>query len=70
MGVHEGQGQLGRATKDLLRRWIELKAGWNDTNAKQFEENVIVPIEIEVRNASAAMAQIATVLNNAKRDCQ
>ncbi len=70
MGVHEGQGQLSRATKDLLRRWADLKGGWNDANARSFEESVLIPIESEVRSASAAMATMATLLNNAKRDCQ
>jgi hypothetical protein len=31
---------------------------------------VLVPLEIEVRNASAAMAHMALILNTAKRDCQ
>ena len=70
MGVHEGQGQLSRATKDLIRRWAELKGVWTDTNAKHFEESVLVPIETEVRNASSAMAHMAMTLNNARRDCQ
>ena len=70
MGVHEGQGQLSRATKDLLRHWAALKGVWTDANAKRFEENVLVPLETEVRSASAAMAHMATVLNTARRDCQ
>jgi hypothetical protein len=70
MGVHEGQGQLSRATKDLVRHWAELKGVWNDANAKRFEESVLVPLETEVRNASAAMAHMAMILNSAKRDCQ
>ena len=70
MGVHEGQGQLSRATKDLVRRWAELKGVWTDANAKRFEEAVLVPIEMEVKNASASMAHMAMVLNSARRDCQ
>jgi hypothetical protein len=70
MGVHEGQGQLSRATKDLVRHWNDLKAVWHDANAKRFEETVLAPIEIEVKNASAAMAHMAQLLSNAKRDCQ
>jgi hypothetical protein len=70
MGVHEGQGQLSRATKDLMRHWTELKSVWTDANAGRFEEAVLVPLGTEVRNASAAMAHMAVVLNNAKRDCQ
>lgn len=70
MGVHEGQGQLSRATKDLVRRWAELKGVWQDANAKRFEETVLTPIEAEVRNASSAMAHMAMLLNGAKRDCQ
>ncbi len=70
MGVHEGQGQLSRATKDLMRHWAGLKGVWTDANAKRFEEDVLVPLEIEVRNASAAMAHMATILSTARRDCQ
>jgi hypothetical protein len=70
MGVHEGQGQLSRATKDLIRHWTELKSVWMDANAARFEETVLAPIESEVRNASAAMAHMAMLLNTARRDCQ
>lgn len=70
MGVHEGQGQLSRATKDLVRHWAELRGVWTDANARRFEETVLRPIETEVRNASAAMAQMAATLSSAKRDCQ
>jgi hypothetical protein len=70
MGVHEGQGQLSRATKDLIRHWRELKSVWTDANADRLEESLIAPIDAEVRNASAAMAHMAMLLNTAKRDCQ
>ena len=70
MGVHEGQGQLSRATKDLLRHWVGLKSVWTDANAKRFEEQVVSHLEIEVRGASAAMAHMAMVLATARRDCQ
>ena len=70
MGVHEGQGQLSRATKDLVRKWAELKGVWTDANAKRFEEAILVPVETEVRNASAAMAHMAMLLGTARRDCQ
>ena len=70
MGVHEGQGQLSRATKDLIRQWAGLKTVWTDANAKRFEENVIAQLELEVRGASAAMAHMSMVLASAKRDCQ
>lgn len=70
MGVHEGQGQLSRATKDLIRHWLELKGVWTDANARKFEETVLVPIESEVKSATAAMAHMAMLLSSARRDCQ
>jgi hypothetical protein len=70
MGVHEGQGQLSRATKDLIRHWTELKSVWTDANAARFEESVLIPIETEVKNAGAAMAHMAMLLSSARRDCQ
>ena len=70
MGVHEGQGQISRAMKDLGRNWTELKTVWTDANARRFEEAVLVPLEMEVKNASAAMAHMAMLLGTARRDCQ
>ena len=70
MGVHEGQGQLARATKDLLRHWAGVKTVCTDANAKRFEENVVQQLELEVRGASAAMAHMSMVLASARRDCQ
>lgn len=70
MGVHEGQGQLARATKDLHRHWAALKTVWSDANARRFEENVVAQLDIEVRGASAAMAHMSMVLASARRDCQ
>ena len=70
MGVYEGQGQLARAMKDLLMRWAEAKSHWDDANSAQVEKTLLEPLELDVRNATAAMAQMAQMLQQARRDCE
>jgi hypothetical protein len=70
MGVYEGQGQLARAMKDLLARWAEAKSNWDDANSAQIEKSLLEPLELDVRNATAAMTQMAQMLQQAERDCE
>jgi len=70
MGVYEGQGQLARAMKDLLARWAEAKSNWDDANSAQIEKSLLEPLELDVRNAMAAMTQMAQMLQQAERDCE
>ena len=70
MGVHEGRGQLGKAIKDLNRKWLETKGSWDDSTSDSFEKRHVLPIERDLRTAIAAMDQIAIQLSNARRDCE
>ncbi len=70
MGVHEGRGQLSRAIKDLLLRWNEAKGSWDDVVSKNFEDNFLVPLEMELRNAAAAMDHAGQILHQVRRDCE
>ena len=70
MGVYEGRGQLNKALKDLLNRWIETKSSWDDIRRRQFEETYLIPLEADVRNAVSAMDHMAAILSQIRRDCQ
>lgn len=70
MGVYEGRGQLAKAFKNLMLKWMETKSSWDDVASKHFEEKFIVPTELDLKNAAGAMDHIAVVLSNIRRDCQ
>lgn len=70
MGVYEGRGQLSKAMKNLLLRWVETKSNWDDAASKHFEEKFLTPLELDLKNAASAMDHMAGVLSNVRRDCQ
>jgi hypothetical protein len=69
MGVYEGRGQLTKAFKALMLHWHETRMSWDDAQAKRFEENVLVPLQMDLRQAESAMDHMATLLHQAKHDC-
>ena len=70
MGVYEGRGQLSKALKNLMLRWMETKSDWDDAASQHFEERFIVPLEMDLKNAVGAMDHMAAVLASVRRDCQ
>ena len=69
MGVYEGRGQLGKSMKELQHRWAETRTVWDDKVSLQFEENFLFPLEMDMKNAVAAMDRIGILLQSIKRDC-
>lgn len=70
MGVFEGRGQLTKCAKELAQRWVETRAGWDDSVSRAFERDHLGPLEQTMRNALGAMDHIAMVLAQARRDCE
>ncbi len=70
MGVHDARGTLARAIKDLLLRWEETRAQWNDANAKRFEEERLIGLEQDLRSAVSALDSMAVLLQQIRRDCE
>ena len=69
MGMQESRGKIATSTKDLLSMWGNTKLQWNDGNAQQFEESVLRPLEQDVRMATQAMDQMASLLTSIRREC-
>jgi hypothetical protein len=70
MGVYEGRGQLAKALKNLTLRWTEAKGSWDDAVSRQFEENFMIPLEMDMKTAASAMDHMAAVLAQVRRDCE
>ena len=69
MSVHEGGGQLGKAMKELLLHWEETKAAWDDPVSRDFEQRHLIPLQMDLKMATAAMGQMALLLDRIYRDC-
>lgn len=70
MSLPAGMARMERARKDLLDQWRRANQGWQDANAKQFEEHVIQAIDADLRQAVSAMQQMAAMVDQARRDCE
>lgn len=70
MSVTAGLGKLKEAAKDLRAQWNEVKGCWQDENTRHFQENHIEPLLARLRMVELAMGHIASVLQQARRDCE
>ena len=70
MGVYEGRGQIGKSMKELMLRWSETRAAWDDAVAHHFEEKYLAPLEMDMRTAVNAMDHMATLLALVRRECE
>ena len=66
MSLNEAQGNLSKATKELLLHWGRTRGRWRDGRAVTFEREVLEPLESEVRQALSAMARMQASLAQAK----
>lgn len=70
MGVFEGRGRLSKALQELMNRWLETRATWDDANSARFEKEFLLFLEADVRTAGSAMEHMAQVLQQVRRDCE
>ena len=70
MGVHEAHGTLAKAYKELMLRWADVRANWDDAQASQFEETYLRNLKSDLRVAGSAMEQVGQLLHQVKRDCE
>ena len=70
MGVHESRGNLTKAFKELMLRWSETKAQWDDARSEEFEKTYLFELQNDLRMAGSAMDQIGILINQARRDCE
>jgi hypothetical protein len=69
MGVQDSGAMLSRAIKDLNVRWMETRASWDDAVAAEFEESNLMPLQMDVKSALAAIDHAGKLLQQIRRDC-
>jgi hypothetical protein len=70
VGLHESRGNLTKAFKELMLRWGDTKAGWDDARSEQFEQQYLMELENNLRLAGSAMDQMGILISQARRDCE
>jgi hypothetical protein len=70
MGLQESRGKISRSVQDLMAIWSSTQVHWNDGNSQKFEEKFLKPLEMDVRVATAAMDEMASLLSQIKRECE
>ena len=70
MSLYESRGNLQKSLKDLIQKWAVVKAEWHDEQAASIEEEVLYPLERDVRSAGEAMDLMKGIVTAARRDCQ
>jgi hypothetical protein len=70
MGVHEARGTLSKAMKELMLRWSDTRAQWDDVMAEEFEKTYLDALESDLRTSASAMDQIGILLQQIRRDCE
>jgi len=69
MSAIESRAKLVQAAKKLKRQWEQARELWRDENCRQFEKDVMEPLEADVRAAVVAFERVGTMLHNAQQDC-
>lgn len=69
MSLYEAQGNIAKATKDLLTKWQQTKMSWQDEQAERFEEEVLRPLDRDQRAAGEGISTMNQLVQQARRDC-
>jgi len=70
MSTIDSRAKLIQAGKKLMADWRRTQETWRDTKARQFEREVMGPLESHVRAATLGMERIGNALNSAYYDCK
>jgi hypothetical protein len=67
--LNTGAGQLRDAIENLRQAWGQAREFWNDANSQNFEEQHLRPLAADLAAAFPAIDQLASILNQAGREC-
>lgn len=68
--LNTGSGRLQRAATDLKDRWLETREQWNDSNARQFEEEFLATLAPLLNQLNAAIGKFSEVMDEAEQACR
>ena len=69
MSLYEASGNLAKAFKELSIRWMNVKTIWTDEQAERFEDEIMRPLERDLKQAAEGIDAMNQLVLSAKRDC-
>jgi hypothetical protein len=67
--VHAGANRLKHSLRNLLDKWEDARAVWNDEVRRDFEDRQIHPLETAINASLNGMQELAEVLSRVRADC-
>ncbi|MHC4365056.1 MAG: hypothetical protein ACYSTJ_06280 [Planctomycetota bacterium] len=68
MGVYESGARIKRSIEDMNIVWGETKAVWKDAKSREFEEEFMMRLSVEVKKAETALGNIGPILNRIRSE--
>jgi len=68
MGVYESRANIKKSAKDLNMVWQQTKAVWKDAKARQFEEEFMTRLSVEIKKTGTALDNIGVILNRIRSE--
>lgn len=69
MRLTTGRGKLKQSYDNLLLRWEDVVAGWDDAARRAFEEEHLEPLAPDVQGALRAIDRLSAVMTQLQQDC-
>jgi hypothetical protein len=68
MGVYESYAKIKRSAQDMNIVWEQTKAVWKDAKSKQFDEEFVQRLSVEIKKAQTALENIGGTLNRIRSE--
>ena len=69
MSLASSRNRLSAALKELLARWEQARAQWDDPMSQDFEQHYLALLEPKLRNTLTAMEKLEAILARARHEC-
>lgn len=69
MSPTAAKANLIGALTELRVRFDHVKDRWDDQTRRKFEQDVLLPLESQIRTAAGGLERLAEIMAAARRDC-
>lgn len=69
MRLTTGRTKLKHSYDNLMLRWEDTRAGWDDSARRAYEKDHLEPLAPDVQSALRAIDRLSVVLSRMESDC-
>lgn len=70
MSAHAAKGRLAEGFKRLVLAWQATKADWQDDQSQRIEQQLLLPLERQIKQTANALDIAGSSIASAKMDCR